>query len=150
MSNNLTARSLRTLRNIRHSLVSLSLYGCPFIFRKSTDVDEDDDTEDEYYDTTKFTFQGFRRLCVLNLGDLPLEMDVEALLKPLECIRALDLSSSILPRPAFLTQWRDQLTSLVLYNVDVNEELLATVLSLSRLRYTACKLAATTTTLFFG
>ncbi|XP_062867712.1 protein zer-1 homolog [Trichomycterus rosablanca] len=135
-SNYLTGRSLRTLRNFRHSLVSLSLFGCSNIFRKSSDVDEDDEDEDgESCDGTKFTFQGFRRLCVLNLGDLPHEMDVEALLKPLECLRALDLSSTVLPRPAFLTQWRDQLASLVLYNVDVNEELIATVLGLSRLRH---------------
>lgn len=132
---NLSSRSLRTLRNFRHTLVSLSLFGCTNIFRKSPVDDEDDDDDDECCDCSDFSFQGFSRLCVLNLGGLPTKMDVEMLLKPLECLRALDLSSIHLPRPTFLTQWREQMVSLVLYNVDLNEELITTVLQMSRLRH---------------
>lgn len=135
--NHLSSRSLRTLRNFRHTLVSLSLFGCSNIFlRKSSAEDDEDEDEDdeEFCDGTDFSFQGFRRLCMLNVGNLSGEVDPEALLKPLESLRALDLSSTHLPRPAFLTQWREQLASLVLYNVDLNEELIATVLHMSRLR----------------
>lgn len=130
--NHLSSRSLRTLRNFRHTLVSLSLFGCSNIFlRKSSAEDEEDQ---EFCDGTDFSFQGFRRLCMLNVGNLSGAVDPEALLKPLESLRALDLSSTHLPRPAFLTQWREQLASLVLYNVDLNEELIATVLHMSQLR----------------
>lgn len=135
--NHLSARSLRTLRNFRQTLVSLSLFGCSNIFfRKPSPEDDEDDEEDdeEFCDGTDFSFQGFRRLCMLNVGNLPVEVDPEALLKPLDTLRALDLSSTHLPRPAFLTQWREQLASLVLYNVDLNEELFATVLHMSQLR----------------
>ncbi|MCJ8741248.1 hypothetical protein PDJAM_G00068570 [Pangasius djambal] len=136
--NHLSSRSLRTLRNFRHTLVSLSLFGCSNIFfRKSSaeDEDDDEDEDEEFCDGTDFSFQGFRRLCVLNVGSLPGDVDPEALLKPLGTLRALDLSSTHLPRPAFLAQWREQLASLVLYNVDLNEELIATVLHMSRLRH---------------
>ncbi|MCI4387022.1 hypothetical protein PGIGA_G00069430 [Pangasianodon gigas] len=137
--NHLSSRSLRTLRNFRHTLVSLSLFGCSNIFfRKSSaedDDDEDEDEDEEFCDGTDFSFQGFRRLCMLNVGSLPGDVDPEALLKPLDTLRALDLSSTHLPRPAFLAQWREQLASLVLYNVDLNDELIATVLHMSRLRH---------------
>lgn len=137
--NHLSSRSLRTLRNFRHSLVSLSIFGCSNIFfRKSSaeydDEEEDEDEDEDFCDGTDFSFQGFRRLCMLNVGNLSGEVDPEALLKPLDTLRALDLSSTHLPRPTFLTQWRDQLVSLVLYNVDQNEELITTVLRMSRLR----------------
>ncbi|XP_017348295.1 protein zer-1 homolog [Ictalurus punctatus] len=137
--NHLSIRSLRRLRNFRHTLVSLSLFGCSKIFsRKSSAEDDDDDEEEddeEFCDGTDFSFQGFRRLCMLNIGSLPEDVDPEALLKPLNTLRALDLSSTCLPRPTFLAQWRDQLASLVLYNVDLNEELIATILHMSRLRH---------------
>lgn len=135
--NHLSSRSLNTLRNFRHTLASLSLFGCSNIFfRKSSAEDEDneEDDDEELCDGTDFSFQGFRRLCMLNVGNLPQEVDPEALLKPLDTLRALDLSSTHLPRPTFLTQWREQLASLVLYNVDLNEELITTVLRMSRLR----------------
>ncbi|KAM9450399.1 protein zer-1 homolog isoform 2-T2 [Clarias gariepinus] len=120
--NHLRVRSLSTLRNFRHSLVSLSLFGCSKIF---------------YSKKTDFLFQGFDRLCMLNFGSLhlPKKIDLEVLLKPLDNLRALDLSSMSLPRPAFLAQWREQLTSLVLYNVYLNEELITTVLCMRRLRH---------------
>lgn len=136
--NHLSSRSLRTLRNFRHTLVSLSLFGCSnIILRKSSAEDDDDEEEDddeEFCDGTDFSFQGFRRLCMLNVGNLHGNVDLETLLKPLDSLRALDLSSTHLHRPAFLTQWREQLASLVLYNVDLNEELITTVLRMSRLR----------------
>uniref|UniRef100_A0A8B9KHI1 Protein zer-1 homolog n=1 Tax=Astyanax mexicanus TaxID=7994 RepID=A0A8B9KHI1_ASTMX len=62
-------------------------------------------------------------------------VDVEALLKPLPALTSLDLSGVYLPRPAFLAQWRDRLASLVLYNVDLSEELISTVVQMSRLRH---------------
>lgn len=133
--NRLSSRSLRTLRNFRHTLVSLSLFGCSnIISHKSSAEDDEDEDDEEFCDSTDFSFQGFRRLCMLNLGNLPMQVDPEALLKPLDRLRALDLSSTHLPRSAFLTQWREQLASLVVYNVDLNEELIATVLHMSRLR----------------
>ncbi|KAG7273769.1 hypothetical protein CRUP_003269 [Coryphaenoides rupestris] len=61
-----------------------------------------------------FNFQGFSRLRLLNLGGLPDEVDVEALLKALSTLTSLDLSGVQLARAAFLTQWRDRLASLVL------------------------------------
>ena len=79
-------------------------------------------------------FQGFNRLRLLNLGNLPAEVDVEALLKPLPALTSLDLSGVYLARPAFLAQWRDRLASLVLYNVDLSEDLISTVVQMSRLR----------------
>ncbi|KAF7696629.1 hypothetical protein HF521_005047 [Silurus meridionalis] len=137
--NHLSTRSLRTLRNFRHSLVSLSLFGCSNIFfRKSSlevDEDEEEEEEEEFCNGTDFSFQGFRRLCMLNLGCLSVDVDPEALLKPLDTLRALDLSSMHLPRSAFLAQWREQLASLVLYNVDLNEELISTILHMNRLRH---------------
>lgn len=136
--NHLTTRSLRTLHNFRHTLVSLSLFGCSNIFLRKSSADDDDDDDDEddeeFCDGTDFSFQGFRRLCMLNVGNLPVEVDPEALLKPLDTLKALDLSSVHLPRPFFLARWREQLVSLVLYNVDLNEELIATILHMSRLR----------------
>ncbi|KAF5894731.1 protein zer-1, partial [Clarias magur] len=128
----LSVQSLRTLRNFHHSLVSLSLFGCSNIF-----YDDEENLDEALCDITEISFEGFRRLCMLNIGSLhlPKEVDPEALLKPLDNLRALGLSSMHLPRPAFLMQWREQLTSLVLYNVDLNEELITTVLHLSRLRH---------------
>uniref|UniRef100_A0A8B9KH80 Protein zer-1 homolog n=1 Tax=Astyanax mexicanus TaxID=7994 RepID=A0A8B9KH80_ASTMX len=78
---------------------------------------------------------GFNRLRLLNLGGMQAVVDVEALLKPLPALTSLDLSGVYLPRPAFLAQWRDRLASLVLYNVDLSEELISTVVQMSRLRH---------------
>uniref|UniRef100_A0A8B9KMM8 Protein zer-1 homolog n=1 Tax=Astyanax mexicanus TaxID=7994 RepID=A0A8B9KMM8_ASTMX len=74
-------------------------------------------------------------LRLLNLGGMQAVVDVEALLKPLPALTSLDLSGVYLPRPAFLAQWRDRLASLVLYNVDLSEELISTVVQMSRLRH---------------
>ncbi|XP_056586173.1 protein zer-1 homolog [Triplophysa dalaica] len=147
--NRLTARSLRALQSFRHSLISLSLFGCSnIIFRKAgaplayaEDDDEDDDEDDlvERLETqtvdSDFCFQGFNRLRLLNLGGLPGLMDVEMLLKPLPAITSLDLSGVRLPRPAFLAQWKERLTSLVLYNVELSEELIQTLMQFSTLRH---------------
>ncbi|KAA0719649.1 Protein zer-1 -like protein Hzyg [Triplophysa tibetana] len=147
--NRLTARSLRSLQSFRHSLMSLSLFGCSnIIFRKAgaplayaEDDDEDDDEDDlvERLETqtvdSDFSFQGFNRLRLLNLGGLPGLMDVEMLLKPLPSLTSLDLSGVRLPRPAFLAQWKERLTSLVLYNVELSEELIQTLMQFSTLRH---------------
>uniref|UniRef100_A0A8C1THJ9 Protein zer-1 homolog n=1 Tax=Cyprinus carpio TaxID=7962 RepID=A0A8C1THJ9_CYPCA len=143
-----TARGLRTLCSFRHSLRSLSLFGCSSIFfRKSgaplaagedQDEDEDEDEEERLQQRTvdlDFSFQGFNRLRLLNLGGLPAELDVETLLRPLPALTSLDLSAVHLPRPAFLTQWKERLASLVLYNVELTEELIHTLLQMSRLRH---------------
>uniref|UniRef100_A0A4W4FTL9 Protein zer-1 homolog n=1 Tax=Electrophorus electricus TaxID=8005 RepID=A0A4W4FTL9_ELEEL len=140
----LSARSLRTLSCFRHSLVSLSLFGCTNVFFHRARVplacgeDEDEDEEDQLPRHTlasDFTFQGFGRLRLLNVGGLAAEVDVETLLKPLPALTSLDLSAVHLPRPAFLAQWRDRLGSLVLYNVDLSEELIRTVVRLNHLRH---------------
>ncbi|KAI4882883.1 hypothetical protein NFI96_013106 [Prochilodus magdalenae] len=142
--NHLSARSLRTLCSFKHTLVSLSLFGCTNIFHKTgapLACGEDDDDEDEeerlhrHAVDSDFTFQGFNRLRLLNLGCLPAEVDAEALLKPLPALTSLDLSGVYLPRPAFLAQWRDRLASLVLYNIDLSEELISTIVQMSRLRH---------------
>ncbi|KAG9266322.1 hypothetical protein AMEX_G20852 [Astyanax mexicanus] len=141
----LSARSLYTLCSFRHSLVSLSLFGCSHIFfRKGVaplacGEDYGDEDEEErmprHAVDSEFTFQGFNRLRLLNLGGMQAVVDVEALLKPLPALTSLDLSGVYLPRPAFLAQWRDRLASLVLYNVDLSEELISTVVQMSRLRH---------------
>ncbi|XP_076849085.1 protein zer-1 homolog, partial [Brachyhypopomus gauderio] len=142
----LSARSLRTLTCFHHSLVSLSLFGCANFFFHRARVplacgeDEDEDEEGQLPGhaataASDFTFQGFSRLRLLNLGGLAVEVDVEALLKPLPTLTSLDLSAVHLPRPAFLAQWRDRLASLVLYNVDLTEELISTVVHLNQLRH---------------
>uniref|UniRef100_A0A672L9H3 Protein zer-1 homolog n=1 Tax=Sinocyclocheilus grahami TaxID=75366 RepID=A0A672L9H3_SINGR len=134
----LTARGLRTLCSFRHSLLSLSLFGCSSVFfRKSgapLAAGEDEDEEERVQRHTvdlDFSFQGFNRLRLLNLGGLPAELDVETLLRPLPALISLDLSSVHLPRPAFLTQWSERLASLVLYNVELTEELIHTLLQMS-------------------
>uniref|UniRef100_A0A8C1LVM9 Protein zer-1 homolog n=1 Tax=Cyprinus carpio TaxID=7962 RepID=A0A8C1LVM9_CYPCA len=138
-----TARGLRTLCSFRHSLRSLSLFGCSSIFfRKSgaplaAGEDQDEAEEERLQQRTvdlDFSFQGFNRLRLLNLGGLPAELDVETLLRPLPALTSLDLSAVHLPRPAFLTQWKERLASLVLYNVELTEELIHTLLQMSRLR----------------
>uniref|UniRef100_A0A671PLB0 Protein zer-1 homolog n=1 Tax=Sinocyclocheilus anshuiensis TaxID=1608454 RepID=A0A671PLB0_9TELE len=122
--NRLTARSLQTLCSFKHSLRSLS-------------EDEEDLEEHLQWHTVDldFSFQGFNRLRLLNLGGLRAELDVETLLRPLPALTSLDLSSVHLPRPAFLTQWSERLASLVLYNVELTEELIHTLLQMSRLRH---------------
>uniref|UniRef100_A0A8C1LYF0 Protein zer-1 homolog n=1 Tax=Cyprinus carpio TaxID=7962 RepID=A0A8C1LYF0_CYPCA len=139
-----TARGLRTLCSFRHSLRSLSLFGCSSIFfRKSgaplaAGEDQDEAEEERLQQRTvdlDFSFQGFNRLRLLNLGGLPAELDVETLLRPLPALTSLDLSAVHLPRPAFLTQWKERLASLVLYNVELTEELIHTLLQMSRLRH---------------
>uniref|UniRef100_A0A8C1MPW4 Protein zer-1 homolog n=1 Tax=Cyprinus carpio TaxID=7962 RepID=A0A8C1MPW4_CYPCA len=139
----LTSRGLRTLCSFRHSLRSLSLFGCSDIFfRKGgaplaySEEDEEDLEEHLHRPSVDqdFSFQGFNRLRLLNLGGLPAELDVETLLRPLPALTSLDLSAVHLPRPAFLTQWKERLASLVLYNVELTEELIHTLLQMRRLR----------------
>uniref|UniRef100_A0A8C2D456 Protein zer-1 homolog n=1 Tax=Cyprinus carpio TaxID=7962 RepID=A0A8C2D456_CYPCA len=138
-----TARGLRTLCSFRHSLRSLSLFGCSSIFfRKSgaplaagEDQDEDEEEDEEerlvcrpVTQVLQGVCRGFNRLRLLNLGGLPAELDVETLLRPLPALTSLDLSAVHLPRPAFLTQWKERLASLVLYNVELTEELIRAVI----------------------
>lgn len=143
--NSLSSRSLRALTSFRQTLVSLSLFGCTNIFYRKSSAPlacaEEDDSDEEYERPARyaldnnFNFQGFNRLRLLNMGGLPEEMDAEALLKPLPALTSLDLSKVHLPRAAFLAQWKDRMTSLVLYNVDLSEELISTVVQMSQLRH---------------
>ncbi|KAL4609566.1 hypothetical protein GN956_G23626 [Arapaima gigas] len=138
---NLSSRSLKILSCFRQTLISLSLFGCNNIFyRKGAapltcgEVDNEGRPLRRHLDLD-FSFQGFSRLRLLNLGCLPSEVDVESLLKPLTALTSLDLSGVCLPRPAFLAQWRERLASLVLYNVDLSEELIQTIIQMSQLRH---------------
>ncbi|NP_998066.1 protein zer-1 homolog isoform X1 [Danio rerio] len=141
----LSSRALRTLSSFRHTLLSLSLFGCSGIFFRKSGAplasgeqdEEDEDPLEERLQTldVDFSFQGFGRLRVLNVGGLPAELDVEALLQPLPALTALDLSAARLPRPAFLQQWSDRMASLVLYNVELTDELIHTLLQMTRLRH---------------
>ncbi|XP_015229037.1 PREDICTED: protein zer-1 homolog [Cyprinodon variegatus] len=141
----LSSRSLMTLTSFRETLVSLCLFRCKNIFYRkggptlacpedSEDEDEDGRASRQNLETD-FSFHGFNRLRLLNLGSLPADVKVENLLKPLKSITSLDLSEVHLQGTAFLTQWRDRLASLVLYNVDLSEELVGTVLELVNLRH---------------
>ncbi|XP_062339972.1 protein zer-1 homolog [Osmerus eperlanus] len=139
--NNLSARSLKTLSCFRQTLISLSLFGCSHIFYRkggaplANEDDEEESPASRQALEKDFSFQGFNRLRLLNLGGLPEEADVEALLRPLKALTALDLSGVQLARTAFLTQWKDRLASLVLYNMDLSEELVTTVVRLAQLRH---------------
>uniref|UniRef100_A0A8C7L0Q7 Protein zer-1 homolog n=1 Tax=Oncorhynchus kisutch TaxID=8019 RepID=A0A8C7L0Q7_ONCKI len=140
--NNLSASSLRTLTRFRQTLVSLSLFGCSRIFYRKGGAplvcDEEEEEErpaSRQAPDTDFSFQGFNRLRLLNLGGLPEEVDAEALLKPLPVLTSLDLSGVPLPKAAFLAHWKERLASLVLYNVDLSEELINTVVELGHLRH---------------
>lgn len=142
--NRLSSRSLKTLACFRETLVSLCLFGCSKIFYKKggaplacnedTDDDEEESPASRQALETDFSFQGFNRLRLLNLGGLPDEVDTEVLLRPLKSITSLDLSNVHLLSTAFLTQWKDRLASLVLYNVDLSDELVSTVVELVNLR----------------
>uniref|UniRef100_A0AAX7T3B9 Protein zer-1 homolog n=1 Tax=Astatotilapia calliptera TaxID=8154 RepID=A0AAX7T3B9_ASTCA len=143
--NNLSSRSLKALSCFRDTLVSLCLFGCSNIFyrkcgaplacNEDTDEDEEESPSSRHALETDFNFQGFNRLRLLNLGGMPKELDPETLLKPLKSLTSLDLSNVQLLGTSFLTQWRDRLASLVLYNVDLSEELISTVLELVNLRH---------------
>uniref|UniRef100_A0A671YG48 Zyg-11 related, cell cycle regulator n=1 Tax=Sparus aurata TaxID=8175 RepID=A0A671YG48_SPAAU len=143
--NSLSSRSLKTLTCFRETLVSLCLFGCNHIFYRKggAPLACNEDTEDEEEESpasrqaieTDFNFQGFNRLRLLNLGGLPDEVDAETLLKPLKSLTSLDLSNVQLLGTAFLTQWKDRLASLVLYNVDLSEELVSTVVEIVHLRH---------------
>uniref|UniRef100_A0A1A8G5L0 Protein zer-1 homolog n=1 Tax=Nothobranchius korthausae TaxID=1143690 RepID=A0A1A8G5L0_9TELE len=142
----LTPRSLKTLTCFRETLVSLCLFGCSQIFCKKVGpplaCNEDSEEEEEEDRSASwrvleldFSFQGFNRLRLLNLAGLPEAVNAERLLKPLRSITSLDLSNVNLQGAAFLSQWRDRLASLVLYNVELSEELLCTILELVNLRH---------------
>uniref|UniRef100_A0A8C6TCX9 Protein zer-1 homolog n=1 Tax=Neogobius melanostomus TaxID=47308 RepID=A0A8C6TCX9_9GOBI len=132
--NNLSSRSLKTLICFRETLVSLCLFSCSNLFYKKggAPLACNDDSEDSPASRqaleTDFNFEGFNRLRLLNLGGLSEEVDAEVLLRPLKSLTSLDLSNVQLQGTTFLTQWKDRLTSLVLYNVDLSDELVNNVL----------------------
>ncbi|KAK1155497.1 hypothetical protein AOXY_G26854 [Acipenser oxyrinchus oxyrinchus] len=136
----LTSKSLQTLRSFRHTLVSLSLFGCSNLFYEEENPGgyENDDrlvNPSRQVLVKDFTFQGFSRLRLLNLGRLAEGVDVETLLRPLSSLTSLDLSGIKLCKAAFLTQWKDRLSSLVLYNMDLSEEHIQTIAELIQLRH---------------
>nr|XP_061810202.1 protein zer-1 homolog [Nerophis lumbriciformis] len=124
----LSSRSLKTLTCFRETLVSLCLFGCGHIFSsKSRTCRQGLGTD--------FNFQGFNRLRSLRLDGLPDEVRAETLLKPLKSITSLGLSNVELLETAFLTQWKDRLESLVLYNVDLSDDWENTVVELVNLKH---------------
>ncbi|KAK1155890.1 hypothetical protein AOXY_G26741 [Acipenser oxyrinchus oxyrinchus] len=136
----LTSKSLQTLRSFRHTLVSLSLFGCSNLFYEEENPGgyENDDrlvNPSRQVLVKDFTFQGFSRLRLLNLGRLAEGVDVETLLRPLSSLTSLDLSGIKLCKATFLTQWKDRLSSLVLYNMDLSEEHIQTIAELIQLRH---------------
>ncbi|XP_034783390.2 protein zer-1 homolog isoform X2 [Acipenser ruthenus] len=136
----LTSKSLQTLGSFRHTLVSLSLFGCSNLFYEEENPGgyENDDrlvNPSRQVLVKDFTFQGFSRLRLLNLGRLAEGVDVETLLRPLSSLTSLDLSGIKLCKATFLTQWKDRLSSLVLYNMDLSEEHIQTIAELIQLRH---------------
>ncbi|NXS61595.1 ZER1 protein, partial [Brachypteracias leptosomus] len=135
----LTAKSLQTLVSFSHTLISLSLFGCCNIFYEEENPGGCED--DCLVNPTRqvlvkdFTFEGFSRLRFLNLGRLIEGVNVETLLRPLASLAALDLSGIQLNDVGFLTQWKDTLVSLVLYNMDLSEEHIQVIAQLRKLRH---------------
>uniref|UniRef100_G1S778 Protein zer-1 homolog n=1 Tax=Nomascus leucogenys TaxID=61853 RepID=G1S778_NOMLE len=135
----LSAKSLQTLRSFSHTLVSLSLFGCTNIFYEE---ENPGGCEDEYLVNPTcqvlvkdFTFEGFSRLRFLNLGRMLDWVPVESLLRPLNSLAALDLSGIQTSDAAFLTQWKDSLVSLVLYNMDLSDDHIRVIVQLHKLRH---------------
>ncbi|XP_066466601.1 protein zer-1 homolog [Tiliqua scincoides] len=133
----LTAKSLQTLVSFSPTLVSLSLFGCTNIFYEEENPGgcEDDFNPTRQVLVKDFTFEGFNRLRFLNLGKMTEGMNVENLLRPLASLTALDLSGIQLIDIVFLTQWKDSLASLVLYNMDLCEEHIQVIAKLHKLRH---------------
>ncbi|XP_026568052.1 protein zer-1 homolog isoform X2 [Pseudonaja textilis] len=133
----LTAKSLQTLGSFSPTLVSLSLFGCTNFFYEEENPGgcEDDFNPTRQVLVKDFTFEGFRRLRFLNLGRLIEGINVESLLRPLVSLAALDLSWIQLNDIHFLTQWKDSLASLVLYNMDLCEEHIQVIAQLRKLRH---------------
>uniref|UniRef100_A0A8I3Q9H3 Protein zer-1 homolog n=2 Tax=Canis lupus familiaris TaxID=9615 RepID=A0A8I3Q9H3_CANLF len=134
----LSAKSLQTLRSFSHTLVSLSLFGCANIFYEE---ENPGGCEDECLVNPTcqvlvkdFTFEGFSRLRFLNLGRMIDGVPVESLLRPLNSLAALDLSGIQTSDAAFLTQWKDSLVSLVLYNMDLSDDHIRVIVQLHKLR----------------
>ncbi|KAB0407084.1 hypothetical protein E2I00_004240, partial [Balaenoptera physalus] len=75
------------------------------------------------------------RLRFLNLGRMIDGVPVESLLRPLNSLAALDLSGIQTSDAAFLTQWKDSLVSLVLYNMDLSDDHIRVIVQLHKLRH---------------
>lgn len=119
--------------------MSLSLFGCSNIFFEEEHLGRYDDTDCLVNPTRQilsrdFTFQGFQHLRFLNLGCITKGVDVEMMLRPLMCLKALNLSGIQMNDISFLTQWKDTLVSLVLYNMDLSEEHIRVIVQLKKLR----------------
>ncbi|KAM9324890.1 protein zer-1 homolog [Gastrophryne carolinensis] len=136
----LTAKSLQTLCHFKSTLVSLSLFGCSNIFFEEENLGCYDDTEclvnpSRQILSRDFTFQGFHNLRFLNLGCITKGVDVEMMVRPLLCLKALNLSGIQINDISFLTQWKDTMVSLVLYNMDLSEEHIRVIVQLQKLRH---------------
>ncbi|XP_060106949.1 protein zer-1 homolog [Heteronotia binoei] len=133
----LTAKSLQTLTSFSSTLISLSLFGCSNIFLEEENPGgcEDDFNPSRQVLVKDFTFEGFSRLRFLNLGRITEGVKVETLIRPLASLTALDLSHIQLNDILFLTQWKDSLASLVLYNMDLCEEHIQAIAQLRKLRH---------------
>ncbi|XP_069604144.1 protein zer-1 homolog [Ranitomeya imitator] len=136
----LTARSLQTLVNFRSTLVSLSLFGCSSIFFEEEHLGPYDDSDclvnpSRQILSRDFTFQGFQNLRFLNLGSITKGVDVEMMLRPLMCLKALNLSGIQMNDISFLTQWKNTLVSLVVYNMDLSDDHIQVIVQLQKLRH---------------
>ncbi|KAM8933767.1 protein zer-1 homolog [Pelodytes ibericus] len=136
----LTAKSLQTLTRFSSTLVSLSLFGCLNIFYEEENLGGYDESDCLVNPTRQvlvrdFTFQGFQHLRFLNLGCITKGVDVEMMLRPLHSLKALNLSGIQLNDISFLTQWKDTLVSLVLYNMDLSDEHIRAIVQLPKLRH---------------
>lgn len=132
----LTAKSLQTLTSFSSTLISLSLFGCTNIFLEEENPGgcKDDLNPSRQVLAKDFTFERFSRLRFLNLGKINERVHVETLIRPLASLTALDLSNIQLNDILFLTQWKDSLASLVLYNMDLCEEHIQAIAQLRKLR----------------
>uniref|UniRef100_A0A8C5R0M1 Protein zer-1 homolog n=1 Tax=Leptobrachium leishanense TaxID=445787 RepID=A0A8C5R0M1_9ANUR len=135
----LTAKSLQTLTRFSSSLVSLSLFGCLNIFYEEESLGGYDESDCLVNPTRQvlvrdFTFKGFK-LRFLNLGSITKGVDVELMLRPLRSLKALNLSGIQLNDVSFLTQWKDTMVSLVLYNMDLSDDHIRNIAQLQKLRH---------------
>ncbi|XP_068104613.1 protein zer-1 homolog [Hyperolius riggenbachi] len=136
----LTAKSLQTLSHFKSTLVSLSLFGCSNIFFEEENLGCYDDTDclvnpSRQILSRDFSFQGFHHLRFLNLGCITKGVDVEMMVRPLLCLKALNLSTIPMNDISFVTQWKDTMVSLVLYNMDLSEEHIRAIVQLHKIRH---------------
>ncbi|CAM9218736.1 unnamed protein product, partial [Lampetra fluviatilis] len=136
----LTARSLRSLRRCRRSLTALALLGCPGVFCEprggAGDSATAGDADSAGAAGRDASLACFERLRFVSLGALPRGVDVCGALGSLPALGALHLSSTELPEdPSFLLRWSATLRSLGLHNCGATPAYLRAVCLLGELRH---------------